>query len=90
MLVRATQDKLVTGDSVDKMRYTGGENSKPLQHSRRENPMHRMNTETDMMPEGEPPGWKVSNMLLGKSERQQPAAPERMKQLGQSGNDTQL
>ena len=37
-----------------------------------------------------PPGLKVSNMLLGKSGGELLIAPERMKQLGQSGNDTQL
>ena len=37
-----------------------------------------------------PPSWEVSNMLLGKSRGQLLTAPERMKQLGQSGNDTQL
>ena len=31
-------------------------------------------------------GKKVSNMLLGKSRAQLLIAPERMKQLGQSGN----
>ena len=34
-----------------------------------------------------PPGWKVSNMLLGKIGGQLLIAPERMKQLGQSMND---
>ena len=43
-----------------------------------------------MTPEDEPPGWKVSNMLLGKSKGQLLIAPERIKWLGQSGNDTQL
>ena len=33
-----------------------------------------------------PPGWKVSNMLLGKSGGQLLTAPERMKSLGQSGD----
>jgi len=33
------------------------------------------------------PGQKVSNMLLGKSGGQLQIAPERMKQLGQSGNN---
>ena len=33
------------------------------------------------------PGQKVSKMLLGKNGE---IAPERMKRLGQSGNDTQL
>ena len=32
----------------------------------------------------------MSNMLLGKSRGQLLIAPERMKKLGQSGNDTQL
>ena len=36
------------------------------------------------------PGGKVSNMLLGKSKGQLLIVPERMKQLGQSGNDAQL
>ena len=35
------------------------------------------------------PGLKVSDMLLGKS-RELLIAPERMKLLAQSGNDTQL
>ena len=34
--------------------------------------------------------WKVSNMILGKSKGQLLIAPDRMKQLGQSRNDTQL
>ena len=38
----------------------------------------------------EPPGWKVSKKLLGKSRGQLLVAPERMKQLGQSQNDAQL
>ena len=37
-----------------------------------------------------PPGQKVSNMLLGKSGGQLLIAPERMKQLRKSRNDTQL
>ena len=36
------------------------------------------------------PGQKVSNMLPGQSEGKLLIAPERMKQLGQSSNDTQL
>ena len=43
-----------------------------------------------MTPENEPPGQKVSCMLLEKSRGQLQIAPERMKQLGQSRNDTQL
>ena len=37
-----------------------------------------------------PAGQKVSNMLPGKSGGQLLIASERMKQLGQSGNDAQL
>ena len=40
--------------------------------------------------EEEPPGQKVSNMLLGKSGGQLQIAPERTKWLGLSGNDAQL
>ena len=43
-----------------------------------------------MTPEDEPPGQKVSSMPLGKSIGQLLIAPERMKQLGQSGNNTQV
>ena len=37
-----------------------------------------------------PPGHNVSSMLLGQSGEQLLIAPERMKWLGQSGNDIQL
>ena len=37
-----------------------------------------------------PPGWKQSNILLGKSGGELVIAPEKMKQLGQSRSDTQL
>ena len=37
-----------------------------------------------------PPGQNVSNMLPGKVGEQLAIAPERMKHLGQSGNDAQL
>ena len=37
-----------------------------------------------------PPGQKVSSMLLGKNEGQLLIAPVRLKQLGQSGKNTQL
>ena len=43
-----------------------------------------------MTPEDELPGQKVPNMLLGTSEGQLRIAPERMKPLGQSRNDTPL
>ena len=37
-----------------------------------------------------PTDWKVYNMLLGNSGGQLLIAPERVKWLGQSGNDAQL
>ena len=46
-----------------------------------------MKRQKDMAWEDEPSGQQVSNMLPGKS---QEMAPERMKRLGQSRNDTQL
>ena len=39
---------------------------------------------------GAPPGWKVSNKLLGKSREQLLIAPERKKRLGQRRNDAWL
>ena len=44
----------------------------------------------DMTPEDDPPGQKVSNMLLGKSGGQLLIVPEGMKRQGHSGNDVQL
>ena len=52
--------------------------------------MESMKRQKDKTLEDEPPGQKMSNMLLGKSRRQLRIAPERMKQLDQSGNDAQL
>ena len=43
-----------------------------------------------MTQKDEPPGWQVSNILLGKSRGQLLIAPERMKQVGQSGNNAGL
>ena len=69
---------------------TGGEKSKQLQYSYQEKPMNSVNRQKDTTLEYEPPGWKVFNILLGKSGRQLLIAPEGMKQLGQSRNDAQL
>ena len=69
---------------------TEGENGKSIQYSCYENPMNSMKRQKDMTLEDEPPGQKVSSMLLGKNKGQLPISPERMKQLGQSGNDAQL
>ena len=52
--------------------------------------MNNMKMQKDMTLEDETPGQKVSNMLLGKSRGQLLIAPERMKWLGQSRNNTQL
>ena len=40
--------------------------------------------------EDEPPGWKVSNMILEKSRGHLLTAPEKMRQLVQNGNEAQL
>ena len=53
--------------------------------------MNSMKREKHMTPKDEPlPGWKVSSMLLGKSGGQLLIAPERIKQVGKSRNDTWL
>ena len=52
--------------------------------------MNCIKRQKDMTLKDEPPECKVSNMLLEKSRGQLLIAPERMKQLGQSGNDAQL
>ena len=49
--------------------------------------MDNMERQKDMTMKDEPPGQQGSNMLPGKSRE---IAPERMKRLGQNGNDTQL
>ena len=55
---------------------------------------HVLKRQKDMTPEDEhhpsSPSWKVSNMLLDKSQGQLLIAPERIKRLGQSGHDAQL
>ena len=82
------QDHLVK--STDKTWFTGEGNGNPLQYSCCENPMNNMKKQKDMTPEDEPPGQKMSNMLLGKSRGQLLIAPERIKWLGQSRNDAQM
>ena len=77
-------------NSSDKMWSTGGGNGKPQQYSCNKNPMNSVKRQKDMTPEDKPPGQKVFNMLLGKSEGQLLIAPERMKQVGQSGNNAGL
>ena len=65
-------------------------NGNPLQYSCLRNPTDSMKKRKNMTPEDEPPCSKVSNMLLGKSGGKLWIAPERMKHLGQSGNNTQF
>ena len=78
-------------ESSDKMWSTGGENDKPLQCSFHENPMSSMERQKDMIPEDESSRSEVApNMPLENSRGQLLIAPERMKWLGQMGNDTQL
>ena len=52
--------------------------------------MNSMKRQKGMKLKDEPPECKVSNMLLEKSRGQLLIAPERMKQLGQSRNNSQL
>ena len=51
--------------------------------------MNCMKMQKYMTQEDETPSSEVSIKLLGKSKSQLLMAPERMKQLGQSENDTQ-
>ena len=76
--------------SYDKTWPTRVGNGKLLQYSCHENPMNSMNRQKVLTPEDEPPGQKVSNMLLGKSGGQLLIAPEIMKQMGQSRNNAHL
>ena len=72
----------------DKTWSTGDGNGKPLQCSCLENPMNSVKMQKDMTLKDKcPPGWLVSNMLLGKSRE---IVWERMKRLSQSGNDAQF
>ena len=87
---RATQDWQVMVESSDKMWSTGRGNGKLLQYFCLQNPMNSMKRQKDMTPEDEPPGQKVSHVLPEKNRGQLVTAPERMKRIVQTGNDTQL
>ena len=52
--------------------------------------MNSMKKQKDMTQEHELPSSKVSSVLMEKKRGQLLIAPERMKWLGQSGNDAQL
>ena len=69
---------------------TGGGHCHSLQYSCLENPTDSTKRQKDMTMEDEPPGWKVSSMLLGKSRGQLQIVLERMKWLGQSRSNTRL
>ena len=69
---------------------TGRGNGKLLQYFCLQNPMNSMKRQKDMTPEDEPPGQKVSHVLPEKNRGQLVTAPERMKRIVQTGNDTQL
>ena len=86
---RTPQDGWIIVESSDKMWSIREGNSKPFP-SCHKNPMNSMKRQKDMTQEDEHPGWKVSSMLLGESGRQWLIAPERMKELGQKGNDPLL
>ena len=88
---RATQDRWAIVKSSNKTWFTGGGNGKSLKSSCHENHMKSMKKQQkDMTPEDDPPGQKVSNMLLGKSGGQLLIVPEGMKRQGHSGHDVQL
>ena len=53
-------------EKSDRMWFTGGGNGNPFQYSCPKNPMTSMKRQKDMR-KVSPPGWKVSNMLLGKN-----------------------
>ena len=83
MPCRATQDGQDIVKSSDKTGSTGGGHGNPLQYSWLENSMNSMKRQKGTTLENEPPGWKVSNMLLEKSSGQLLIAPERMRLLWQ-------
>ena len=91
MPCRPTHDRQVIVKSSDKKWSTGEGNGNPLQYSCLKNPMDSMKRQKDMIPEDESSRSEVAqNMPLENSRGQLLTAPERMKWLGQTGNDTQL
>ena len=87
-----TQDGQVISESSDKTWSTGWGNGKSSHYTCQE---YLMNCIKGQKKKNDtkrwiPPGLKVSNMVLGKSREELSIAPEWMKQLGQSGYNTQL
>ena len=74
-------------ESSDKTWSTGEGNGKPLQHYCLENPMNTMKRQKDTTLKDEPPRLVGVQLLLEKSRE---TAPEGMKRLTQSRNNTQL
>ena len=70
--------------------YSGGGNSKPPQYTCHENLMNQIKGQKDLTQQDESPRSEGVLYATGKSRGQLLIAPERMKQLGQSGNDAQL
>ena len=66
---------------------TGGGNGKPLQYSCLENTMSSMKRQKDITLKAEPPRSVAGQYTIGEDRK---IAPERMKRLSQSGNDTQV
>ena len=81
MPCRATQNGQVMGESSDKMQSTGKGNGKPLQYSCCKTPWTVWKGKQIWHWKMSPSGWKVSNMLPGKS---RDIAPEGMKRLSQA------
>ena len=82
----ASHDRRVMVESSEKMRSTGEGNGKPLQYCL-ENPMNSMKRQKDTTLKDEPPRLVGVQLLLEKSRE---TAPEGMKRLTQSRNNTQL
>ena len=90
MLCRATQDRRVVMKSSDKMWYTGEGNGKPLKYIWGENPRNCIKKHKGMTLKDEPSRLIGVLYATRKSKGQWLIAPERMKWLDQSGNDTHL
>ena len=90
MVCGATYDGQVIVKSSDKTWSSGGGNGKPLQCSCCENPMNSMKRQKDMTLEDELPRLEDLQYATGKRRGQLLIASERMKWLGQSGNNAQL
>ena len=89
MLCKATQNRQVMVESSDKTWSTGEGNGKPLQYSCLENPMSSMKRQKDMTLKDELLRLEGAQ-YAGEEWRNGEIAPEGMKRLSQSRNNTQL